>query len=205
MLLLGSGTAGRMPPPISFAGDIFSLKTVFLLAGLFFLLCGNIAAEELSGTEYRVKAGFIYHFIRFTQWPADSFAGEDSPIVFCVAAAEPAAAILRSLENKMIRKRRIKVKIHTEAEELPVCHVLFVSAAYEEKQPDILSLTADRALLSIGESEIFSRRGGIIRFFTENEHLRFAVNLKAARQARLRMSSQLLMSAHLLNGDNRIP
>ena len=171
-----------------FAGKVFLLMAIVQLG-----LYAWAAAEELSGAEYRVKAGFIYHFARFTQWPADTFASEESPLVLCVAA-EQGADILQSLHSKMIRKRPIAVQQYTESENTaPVCHILFVADSAEDRFPAM----PPGPVLTIGETEAFGKKGGIIRFFTEKDRLRFAVNLKAARNAGLQLSSQLLMSAEI--------
>ena len=171
------------------------IRTVLLLGMMSLALCTGAGAEELSGAEYRVKAGFIYHFARFTQWPSDTFADGESPLMLCVAA-KSGADILLPLHSKMIRKRRIEVMPYREAEadaEPPVCHILFVTASEEERFPSM----PQGPVLTIGETEEFGKKGGIIRFFMEKDRLRFAVNLKAARRAGLRLSSQLLMSAEI--------
>ncbi len=178
---------------LSVAGYVFAGKTGLLIGILHLSLCTWSWAEELSGAEYRVKAGFIYHFARFTQWPADTFAGEESPIVLCVAA-EGGADIMMSLRSKMIRKRRIEVQKYEEpGEGDPGCQILFVAASAETRFPAMPT----GPVLTIGETEDFGKKGGIIRFFTEKDRLRFAVNLKAARSAGLQLSSQLLMSAEI--------
>ncbi|MGE0084626.1 MAG: YfiR family protein [Desulfococcaceae bacterium] len=172
---------------------LFAGKTLLLMGIVHLGLCTWAGAEELSGAEYRVKAGFIYHFARFTQWPSDTFADEESPILLCVAA-ESGADILLPLHSKMIRKRRIEVLRYREPEEAPtVCHILFVTASEEALFP----VMPQGPVLTIGETEEFGKKGGIIRFFMEKDRLRFSVNLKAARRAGLQLSSQLLMSAEI--------
>jgi hypothetical protein len=49
--------------------------------------------------------------------------------------------------------------------------------------------------LTVGETEIFAQLGGIIGLFVEEDEVRFAINLKAAEQAGIKFSSQLLQVA----------
>jgi hypothetical protein len=46
--------------------------------------------------------------------------------------------------------------------------------------------------LTVGESEDFLQRGGIIRFFGEAGSVRFQIDSGAAKRAELRISSHLL-------------
>ncbi|MEZ4528023.1 MAG: YfiR family protein [Desulfobacterales bacterium] len=174
-------------------GCLFAGKSMLLMGIVHFILCAWAWAEDLSGAEYRVKAGFIYHFARFTQWPPDAFADEESPIMLCIAA-KSGADILLPLRNKIIRKRRIETVPYPEPDAEPqICHILFVTASEEDRFPSL----PPGPVLTIGETDAFGRKGGIIRFFMEKDRLRFAVNLKAARRAGLQLSSQLLMSAEI--------
>ena len=52
--------------------------------------------------------------------------------------------------------------------------------------------------MSVGEVEGFTRLGGVINFFEEDNRLRFKINLEAAKREGLKMSSQLLRSAQIV-------
>lgn len=170
------------------------------LAILPILAAGVAAARDpgtLEGAEYRVKAAFVYHFVRFTQWPARAFPGEDSPVVVCVAGEPPGIEALFTLRDKPVRGRRIVVRRFDEAE-AEDCHVLFVAAGAPEAAAGTLASVRGRTVLTVGESEAFAKACGIVHFFLENDHLRFAVNLAAASRAGIRFSAQLLMSAEIV-------
>jgi hypothetical protein len=63
-----------------------------------------------------------------------------------------------------------------------------------------LEAVKDQSILTIGETETFSHMCGIINFFQEDNHLRFKINLDAAQHAGLKLSSQILMSAEIVEG-----
>ena len=54
------------------------------------------------------------------------------------------------------------------------------------------------AALAVGDFEGFARRGGIIRFATVGNKIRLRVNLAAAEQAKLTISSKLLRPAQIV-------
>ena len=61
----------------------FKLKRTLLLAASLLLVSLGAFAEATA--EYRVKAGFLYNFIAFTEWPATV----GSPLTLCVYGASP--------------------------------------------------------------------------------------------------------------------
>ncbi|WP_373497963.1 YfiR family protein [Desulfococcus sp.] len=168
------------------------------------LLCVSLlipapaSGEPISGAEYRVKMGFIYHFIRFTQWPPETFPTPESPINFCIASANPAADILLSLQDKEVKGRKIDVNRSVTSEDVETCQILFIASDDEKFVQPMLESLKGRKILSIGEIKNFTRMGGVINFFVTRNQLRFEVNLDAAESAGLKFSSQLLMSADIV-------
>jgi hypothetical protein len=72
--------------------------------------------------------------------------------------------------------------------------VLFVSAGRQRDAADVLLRTRG-AVLTVGETVQFVREGGMVRFFVDNNHVRFQINQKKAEAAGLKISSQLLTLA----------
>ena len=155
-------------------------------------------AQPLLGDEYRVKGGFLYHFMRFTQWPAGAFDNADAPLVLCIASTVPESDILLALNDKVIRNRKVLVVKFTEPKDIQRCHVLFVASQDEKYVIKRLSDAGEKSILTVGEIPIFTQSGGVIRFFRARDQLRFEVNLDAADRAGLRFSSQMLMSAEIV-------
>ena len=54
-----------------------------------------------------------------------------------------------------------------------------------------------RSILTVSEIEGFAKRGGIIRFITENNKIRFRINFEAAKAANLIISSKLLKMSEI--------
>jgi hypothetical protein len=163
------------------------------------LLTGRGEAESISGSEYQVKAGFIYHFARFTQWPDQAFKLPDDPLTLCILTGDPQAKAMSVLQDKFIKNHRLTVTTYTEKEEIPqTCHILFIASSDEKIILKALKESGGPGVLTIGQADGFARMGGIINLFTKDRRLRFEVNPAAAERAGIKLSSQLLMSAEIV-------
>jgi hypothetical protein len=160
-----------------------------LAALLLPLLAG---AETDSTTEYRLKAAYLFNFAKFMEWPARAFPDPQSPIVFAVLGANPFGSILeQDLTGKKVGGRELRIKYFQTLEELEPCHLLFVSRSEDQSWPQIFSALKG-PIATVGETEGFTRAGGVFRFFLEENKVRFEVNIDAAQRAELTISSKLL-------------
>ncbi len=171
----------------------------FLLLLMVVLLpATDIQAQPTAGSEYQVKAAFIYHFARFTQWPEGTLSEPDSPLVLCIITSDPDADVLLSLRDKTVRDHRLVVRKPESAAEVSNCHLLYLATDDMEVIRRGLAFARGRPILTVGETSGFLQLGGIINFFEREQRLRFGVNLDAAEAADLKFSSQLLMSAEII-------
>ncbi len=179
-------------------------KLVFtVLACVLLLGFGRPAAPAAVPTgplEYRVKAGFLFNFARFVEWPAEALP-PDRP--FHLAIVAPPAVyqtILETLSEKKISGRELAVTLLDPANPGPGLppHVIFVHHSVAVSTARLLALFPDQPVLIVGESPGFAAAGGMIGFVLRGDNLRFQVNLVAARRARLQLSSQLESLAEIV-------
>ena len=148
------------------------------------------AAQEVP-LEYRVKAAFLYNFVKYVEWPAN---GRPS-ILICIAGQNPFGDVL----TRLIRNERVRgLPLATEVilEPRPECDVLFTPktsnvAAY-------LKAAAGMPTLTVGETDRFLEEGGMVRFVSSGQNIRFEINRAAAERAKLRISSRLLQLARIV-------
>jgi hypothetical protein len=173
------------------------------------LLCLNLAIgakaqspDSSTSSEYLVKAGFIYNFAQLVQWPSTSFAQPDSPIVIGILGTDPfGGAIDRVIENKKLDGRSVvvrRLKWGKDLKDLRECNILFVSSSEKEHLSDVINIVKWLPILTIGETAGFASRGGIINLTLEGNKVRFEVNVEAAKQANLNISSRLLALARIV-------
>lgn len=158
--------------------------------------------DEPTSSEYLIKAGFIYNFAKFVQWPESAFAQPDSPIVIGIVGTDPFGTIIdRLVADKKIGGRRFVVRRLIWGKnnaDLKNCAIVFVSSSERKNLRDILLALKGQPVLTIGDMPNFAQRGGIIGFTLEDNRIRFEINVEAARLAQLVISSRLLTLATIV-------
>jgi hypothetical protein len=154
---------------------------------------GSVRAQDAPPSEYQVKAAFIFNFAKFIEWPPKSFARPDTPLTIGVLGDNPFGANLEeTLKGKTLNNRALVAKHCQNIDEAKTCHVLFVSASESKRVPEILGELGKSSILTISDTERFTREGGMINFFREGNVFRFEINDQAARNAGLKIASKLL-------------
>jgi YfiR/HmsC-like len=160
------------------------------------------ASEASDSSEYLIKAGFIFNFAKFVEWPTTAFAQPDSPIVIGVLGTDPFGTIIDQIvKDKKIGARGFIVKRlrwGSDVKDLRDCKILFVSASEKAHLDEVVQIVRGLPILTVGETPGFAERGGIIRFTVEDNRVRFEVNVDAAHQADLTISSRLLTLARIV-------
>jgi hypothetical protein len=160
------------------------------------------ANDASDSSEYLIKAGFIYNFAKFVEWPSVSFSQPESPIVIGVLGTDPFGSVLdRIVADKKIGSRGFVVRRYKwskDLKDLRDCQILFISASEKAHTDEIVEFVKWLPILTIGETPGFAERGGVIRFTLEDNRVRFEVNVDAARKANLNISSRLLTLAKII-------
>jgi YfiR/HmsC-like len=155
-----------------------------------------VAAQSLGS---QVKAVFLFNFTQFVEWPLQSFAGPQAPLVIGVLGEDPFGTYLDdALTGELARGRPIALERYRSVEQVGPCHVLFVSHSEAPRLEPILAQLNGRGVLTVSDLEGFATRGGIIQFTTVQGKIRLIINLAAARRAGLTISSNLLRPAQIV-------
>jgi hypothetical protein len=195
---------------------MFRRTTILILALSVSLSCVPAtvaqAPDSSDSSEYLIKAGFIFNFAKFVEWPSNAFAQPDSPIVIGVLGTDPFGTIIdKIVQDKKIGTRGFvvkRLKWGTDLKELKECKILFVGASEKVHMDELVQIVRGLPILTVGETPGFAEHGGVIRFVLEDNRVRFEVNVDAARQADLTISSRLLTLARIIQqsaGDSRKP
>jgi len=159
---------------------------------LFVLALGHAtAAGQGVSQEYRIKAAYLYNFLKFVEWPQEP---TPTPLTICVAGRNPFGTVLHDLmRDQVVNNRPIAARIILEPEE--GCHIVFVPQGAATDA--YLRGARGQSTLTIGESSTFLQQGGIANFYVERGSVRFEINAAAAERARIRISSRLLQLARI--------
>lgn len=156
-------------------------------------------AQAPPPTEYDVKAVFLFNFSQFVDWPAAAFADGRSPLVIGVLGRDPFGATLDEIvRGETVNGRPLVVRRYQSFEQIDTCHILFIDRSQDSQLDAIVAALKNRSILTVGDFDGFARRGGMIRFVTVGNRIRLRVNLTAAQEAQLTISSKLLRPAEIV-------
>ncbi|MDE2628303.1 MAG: YfiR family protein [Burkholderiales bacterium] len=153
------------------------------------LFGASARADELP--EYRLKAAFIYNFIAYTEWPAET----GSTLNLCIQGADPFGKEIDGLQGKVVAGRTIALARKVAGDSLKDCQVVFIASSVINSLPHLLEGVRGQPVLTVADSPGAMRRGVMLNMNISQGKVTFDANLLAARGARLQLSSKLLRLA----------
>ena len=189
------------------------ILTVLVAALLVATIVPQARAESAPTREYKIKAAYIYNFTKFVDWPKEKVADSNDVITIGIIGKDPFGDAFDPIEGRKVKNRRVAVKrfkgfkeltgsagkdtgrLEREIAALRKCHVLFVCPSEKKQRKQILELVEGRGVLTVGDVEGFLKAGGVINFAISERNIRFEINATVARQAKLKIRSQLLRLA----------
>lgn len=161
--------------------------------GLLLHLCPQPAAWAQPSGESMLKAAFLYNFAKFVEWPEKALPNEAETFTICVIGDERMMqAVSLTLQDKQVQGRMVVTRPLHSLNEASACQVLFVAASAVDVAEQAGSVAKTLPILTVGESDQFIPKGGVIKLFVEDGKLRFEISPQAAARAQLKISSKLL-------------
>lgn len=159
------------------------------------LLSGSPPLQAQALSEAQIKAGFVYNFAKYVEWPTEAFSAKDAPLVMCLVGRDTLGAPLDSFDGKSVHGRLVAVRrLAGASEDFRGCHILYISES-EQRRVASITRTAQTALLTVSDIDGFIDMGGGIGLLNADERIQFEVNLGVLQRASLKASSQLLKLA----------
>ena len=161
------------------------------------LLAAPVPAQADADTRaaYQIKAAYLYNFIKFIDWPEESFPAVQSPVYIGILGENPFGSDINKLESKNVQRHPIRLRFGKDPEDLRGCHLIYISPSEWENIDRILQAIPRNGTLTVSGAPQFNDAGGVIRFVEKDNRIKFAINLQVAREANLRISSRLLQLA----------
>ncbi|MBU1260026.1 MAG: YfiR family protein [Planctomycetes bacterium] len=190
---------------------------MFLILALFAV--PKAQAGSATAREYQVKAAFLYNFIMFIDWPDGKMPAANEPIIIGIIGKDPFEDAFDPVKDKQAKGRKVVVKkfkgfeelkksdeteFNQQIEAVKKCHLLFICLSEKKNVKEITDLVKGSNILIIGDMPKFLEAGGgMINFVLEEQKIRFEVDAAAAKQAGLKIRSQLLRLATRVIGMER--
>jgi hypothetical protein len=159
------------------------------------------SADTQTAGEYELKSAVIGNLAKFVEWPSRALSGDKDPFQVCVLGKDPFHGALESaLNGKLAMGRPFAILAVADASKTSGCQILFIVSPDRKRLHAILSELRPEGILTVGESEGFAAQGGMVDLILEDGHIRMRINLEAATQAHLKVSSKLLGLAEIVKG-----
>lgn len=178
------------------------LLTSFSLA---LVVTPQVRAESEKSKEYQIKAAFLYNFINFVDWPKEKVDDSNGLITIGIIGTDPFGKAFEPLQNKQAKGKKVHIKrfislkesekSDNQIEAIKKCHLLFICRSEKQQLKKIINIVKGHSVLSVGDMNDFLESGGIINFVIDDQKVRFEINNKTAKQAKLNIRSKLLRLA----------
>lgn len=175
-------------------------KSIFIFI-LSILLMSNIPVvpqANVNTQQYAFKAAFLFNFIEYIDWKNDA---ESGTFNFAVLGDSPITEQMRIVaRNQRAKNKKINIAEYENVNEIGLCYILFVSNTSSIPLEDVISKFENKPVLIVTEeNEGGVKKGPFINFFIESGKLKFEINLKAINKAGIKISSQLLQHAIIVD------
>lgn len=191
-----------MPPhphPHSTGRPVWGIVAVSVLVAACCVCARPARAESPDTLRTKVKAAYLFNFIKFVDWPTRAAASGTKPIRICVVGTDPVTALLQQLAGRQVKGRPLAVE-HRLPEEngLDHCQVLFISQSEHQRLPQLLQHLPSTGVLTVSDIDQFCSHGGVIGFVLEEDRIKIEINLRTARKTHLKISAKLLEVARVV-------
>ena len=192
--------------------------TIIIFVLILIVTCAAVKAQSNSSKdlEYKLKAAFLYNFIKFVDWPEKKETNDNNTIIIGIIGKSNFGDAFVPVQEKKVKGQKTVIQyfksfrelekskndLNNASEEMKKCHLLFICSSENDDLPDILNIVKNNNVLTVGETGDFLKTGGIINFLLEENKVRFEINLIAARDAKLTIRSQLLRLAQRVIDEN---
>jgi hypothetical protein len=178
-------------------------RWLWLIAGMlagFLHLPDDAPAAPARSLEHEIKAAFLFNFAQFIEWPTNAFPQPQSPLVIGILGPDPFGTALDEIvHGEAVKGHPLVIHRYRQVEDVNACHILFINETDAAQLGRLFARLNGRNILTVGDAESFTQRGGMIRFFTEQNKIRLEINMTAVQKAGLTISSRLLRLARIVS------
>jgi len=174
-------------------------KYIFLFVTAIIIAAGSSFRPATADTqEYILKAAFLYRFTDYVDW-GGSNTGEDFTIAV-LGKSGITDPLIDIAKKKKAQGKRIVIKEYNDINDVgDDCQILFVSNYYKVGIEAIVAKLNPKPILIVTEQTDACVKGAHINFLVSDNKLKFEINMNAAAGVGLKISSQLLQHAILVN------
>lgn len=175
------------------------LKRLIVCICIIFYAGSLSASVNPSHTEDErlFKAALIYNFAKFTTWP-DGATKQPASLNLCTIGNSQLIDDLKKLHGKNVKGRKVSIASVSRHDSFERCHILYIADNQKRYYKKIIKKLNGKPVLTVSSIKNFANKKGIIQFYRDKGRTRLIINLDAARNAGLEISSRLLILAKVI-------
>jgi hypothetical protein len=155
--------------------------------------------QTAASKEYQIKAAFLFNFAQFVDWPPDAFTNASEPFCIGIVGDDPFGAVLdETIQGEKVNGHPLVIQRYRDGEEVKDCQILFISRSEHDHLDQILADLKGKSVLTVADQDGFLKKGGIIRFVTEQNKIHLRVCPDTAKTAGLTIRSKMLRLAEIV-------
>jgi hypothetical protein len=193
--------------------------TLAMLLAFVTALVGGTGGDPATDAERaaKIKAGMVLNFVRYTEWPAESFAAEDSAIVITILGESKISKQLEeTVKGQQVRGRKVEVKkvkypqpsegektvgeeqLREFHDKLRKSQVLFIGDDEDGHVESVIKEMGTSSVLTVSDLGDFAERGGMLGLVIREGRVAFNINKTKVQSTLLKVSSKLLGLAKIV-------
>ena len=158
-------------------------------------------ASKRSVDEYRLKAAFIERVTRFVEYVPSSINTGDV-FTITILGENPFGNYLDEMyEENKISNKKVVINYIDQIEQIEYPDILYIGIDNEDKIQQVLERVLGMQVLTITDSEIYSKSGVVLNMKLVNDKLRFEIDIYAAQRQGIKFNRVLLAYATIVNDE----
>lgn len=171
------------------------VRTAALAAAVLVVAGMDAGAFQNRIDEAQARAGFLLNCVMFIDWPPAAVAGGD--ITVGILNDDALVGVIEGMQGRKVKDRVLHVKAVRIEDDLRPFHILFVGDGSGDVA-SVLARVADAPIVTVGVDRSFTSKGGMVRLYTEDDRLRFEINVVTAERLGLKVSARMLGLARIV-------
>lgn len=173
------------------------LAALLVVLALIFIPDLQTMADDDPAKANKVKAAYIYNFIKFVEWPAVKDPTKSRKASICLQGGDGLVASLESLKRQLAGTLELEIVADATKQSLPGCNLLYIDSGIGYS--GMVAAAREHHVLTVSTQEGFADNGGIMEMRTVEKNvglfssgkINLRINIRAAEAAALRINPQL--------------
>ena len=160
------------------------MKKIFITLAL--IIFGHILYGQNIG---QLKAGYIYQFTNYVEWPGSYQSGDF--VISLFGDAEVYQHLQDVANSKKVQNQKIKVNKYSSLSQIGKSHIIFISKGNSNQLSSVLNHVQGNNTLVISEKKGLAKQGSDMAFFISGGKLQFNLNKSAINKHGLKLDPRL--------------